>query len=203
MRIGLIGDVHQEDLALGWALAWLADQEVDLCVCVGDIADGFGDLDACCELLDSHGVITVRGNHDRWFLAQQMRDVPQASPLQAASEESREWLRQLPVTVSIDTPAGSALVCHGTVDDDMLGVRPDDEGYALDANASLQRLIRAGEHRILIAGHTHLPMLRRLGELTLVNAGTLHRSYDPCVGFLDTATLTERFVRLPSILPGS
>ncbi|HEU5077136.1 MAG TPA: metallophosphoesterase family protein [Polyangiaceae bacterium] len=203
MRIGLIGDVHQEDLALGWALAWLSDQEVDLCVCVGDIADGFGDLDACCELLDSHGVITVRGNHDRWFLAQQMRDVPQATPLQAASEENREWLRQLPATVSIDTPAGRALVCHGTADDDMLGVRPDDEGYALDANESLQRLIRAGEHRILIAGHTHLPMLRRVSELTVVNAGTLHRNYDPCVGLLDTTTLTERFVRIPAVPPSS
>jgi hypothetical protein len=98
MQIGLIGDVHQEDLALAWALAWLADQQVDLCVCVGDIADGFGNLDACCELLDSHGVITVRGNHDRWFLKQQLRDLPQASPLEAASPESREWLGELPAT---------------------------------------------------------------------------------------------------------
>lgn len=197
MLIGLIGDVHQEDLALAWALAWLADQQVDLCVCVGDIADGFGNLDACCELLDSHGVITVRGNHDRWFLQQQMRDLPQAAPLSAASPESREWLAELPATAAIDTPAGRALVCHGTADDDMLGVKPDDFGYALESNAPLQQMLASGEHRILIAGHTHLPMLRRMGELTLVNAGTLHRSYHPCVGVLDTATLRERFVPIP------
>lgn len=199
MRIGLIGDVHQEDLALAWALAWLADEAVDLCVCVGDIADGFGDLDACCELLDSHGVITVRGNHDRWFLAQQMRDLPQAAPLQAASPESREWLRELPATATIETPAGSALVCHGTANDDMLGIKPDDSGYALASNEALQRLLTSGEHRILIAGHTHLPMLRRIGELVLVNAGTLHRSYEPCVGVLDTTTLSEHFVRIPAL----
>jgi len=199
MRIGLIGDVHQEDLALAWALAWLTDQQVDLCVCVGDIADGFGDLDACCELLDSHGVITVRGNHDRWFLAQQMRDLPQASALTAATAENREWLRELPATASFETPAGSVLVCHGTAEDDMLGVKPDDYGYALEANTGLQRLLASGEHRFVIAGHTHLPMLRRVGELVLVNAGTLHRSYDPCVGVLDTTTLSERFVRIPAL----
>ena len=109
MRIGLIGDVHQEDLALAWALGWLSDERVDLVVCVGDIADGFGDLDACCELLDSHGVITVRGNHDRWFLGQTLRDLPQATPLAAASAETRAWLAELPASVSLETPAGKAV----------------------------------------------------------------------------------------------
>src|SRR6187200_2177574 len=137
MRIGLIGDVHQEDLALAWALGLLSDEQVDLVVCVSDIADGFGDLDACCELLESHGVITVKGNHDRWFLAQQMRDLPQASRAAAANPASREWLEQLPSTVSIETPRGKALVCHGMGDDDMVGVKPDDVGYALDSNLPL------------------------------------------------------------------
>ena len=199
MRIGLIGDVHQEDWALAWALGWLSDAGVDLVVCVGDIADGFGDLDACCELLDSHGVITVRGNHDRWFLSQTMRDLPQAAPLSVASTESREWLAALPPSISLETPAGKALICHGTGDDDMTGVKPYDEGYALECNTPLQQLLASAEHRILIAGHTHIPMLRRIGELVLVNAGTLHRAYEPCVGILDTSTLSERFVRIPAL----
>jgi len=198
MRIGLIGDVHQEDLALAWALGWLSDERVDLVVCVGDIADGFGDLDACCELLDSHGVVTVRGNHDRWFLAQTLRELPQATPLAAASAETRAWLAELPVSVSLETPAGKALICHGTGNDDMIGVKPDDEGYALESNTQLQGLLASGEHRILIAGHTHRPMRRRIGELVLVNAGTLHRDYEPCVGIFDTASLSERFVRIPA-----
>ena len=202
MRIGLIGDVHQEDLALAWALGLLSDEQVDLVVCVGDIADGFGDLDTCCELLESHGVITVKGNHDRWFLAQQMRELPQASSAAAANPASREWLAQLPSSVSIETPRGKALVCHGMGDDDMVGVKPYDEGYALDSNLPLQRLLTSDEHRIVIAGHTHQPMLRRVGHLTLVNAGTLHREFQPCVGLLDTTTLTERFVPIPRLEPG-
>lgn len=202
MRIGLIGDVHQEDLALAWALGLLQDEAVDLIVCVGDIADGFGDLDTCCELLESHGVVTVKGNHDRWFLAQQMRELPQASAAAAANPASREWLEQLPSTVSIETPGGMALVCHGMGDDDMVGVKPYDEGYALESNFPLQRLLASDEYRIVIAGHTHQPMLRRVGHLTLVNAGTLHREFEPCVGLLDTTTLTERFVPIPRLEPG-
>ena len=121
------------------------------------------------------------------------------SPLSVASAESREWLAALPVSISLETPAGKALICHGTGDDDMIGVKPYDQGYALECNTPLQRLLTSGEHRILIAGHTHIPMLRRIGELVLVNAGTLHRAYEPCVGVLDTSTLSERFVRIPAL----
>lgn len=196
MRLGLIGDVHQEDLTLARALCRLEDEGVDLIVCVGDIADGYGDLDACCELLDSHGVLTVKGNHDRWFLSQTMRELPQAAPLAAANELSRDWLAALPATLSVPTPAGVALVCHGTGANDMIGVKPEDEGYALDSNVELQRLLQDDGHAILIAGHTHRPMVRRLGSLTLVNAGTLHRDYEPCVGVLDGETLEARFIQL-------
>jgi predicted phosphodiesterase len=91
MRLGLIGDVHQEDLNLAWGLSYLQDQRVDLVLCVGDIADGSGNLDTCCELLESHGVVTVRGNHDRWFLAQEMRELPEAAALGTASLSNQQW----------------------------------------------------------------------------------------------------------------
>lgn len=199
MRLGLIGDVHQEDVSLARALGRLEDEGVDLIVCVGDIADGYGDLDTCCELLDSHGVLTVRGNHDRWFLSQTMRDLPQAAPLTAATELNREWLAALPATLSVQVPAGLALVCHGTDANDMIGVKPDDEGYALESNFDLQRLLQDQKHAVVIAGHTHRPMLRRVGGLSLVNAGTLHRDYDPCVGVLDGETLQTHFIQLPRL----
>jgi predicted phosphodiesterase len=67
-RFGAIGDVHAEDGLLRAALSHLESAGVDALLCVGDIVDGRGDVDACCTLLAEHGVLSVRGNHERWML---------------------------------------------------------------------------------------------------------------------------------------
>ena len=48
---GLIGDVHQEDGLLDRVLDYLEATRVDSLLCVGDIADGRGDLMRCRLLL--------------------------------------------------------------------------------------------------------------------------------------------------------
>ena len=68
MKLGLIGDVHAEDDALAQALAHFREERVDHVLCVGDIADGQGDLERCVALLEEVKALTVRGNHDRWLL---------------------------------------------------------------------------------------------------------------------------------------
>ena len=200
MRIGLIGDVHHEDLALAWGLGALQERNVDCVACVGDIADGHGDLNVCCELLESHGVLTVRGNHDRWFLSGEMRDLPEAAGPDAITPENRQWLAALPVTLDIETPNGRALLCHGMGDSDMTGLTPDDAGYALDSNQPLQRLLAEGRYALVICGHTHRPMQRAIGSLTIVNAGTLHRLYQPCVAVLDVPEMQTEFIPIPPSL---
>ncbi|RZO29019.1 MAG: metallophosphoesterase, partial [SAR116 cluster bacterium] len=45
-RIGIIGDVHAEHRRLETALRVLKDEQVDVVLCTGDLADGRGDLDA-------------------------------------------------------------------------------------------------------------------------------------------------------------
>ncbi len=55
-------------------LAAFADLSLDAVLCVGDVVDGGGDADRCCALLSAAAVSTVRGNHDRWFLEDTMRD---------------------------------------------------------------------------------------------------------------------------------
>ena len=67
-RIGIIGDVHAEHRRLETALDLFEKKKVDLLLCTGDLADGRGDLDACCSMLIHTGALVVAGNHDRWFL---------------------------------------------------------------------------------------------------------------------------------------
>ncbi|HEY5375715.1 MAG TPA: metallophosphoesterase family protein, partial [Polyangiaceae bacterium] len=77
-RAGLIGDIHCEVARLKQVLALFRSLNVDTVLAVGDIADGPGDLTEACSVLEQAGVLAVAGNHDRWLLAGEMRDLPDA-----------------------------------------------------------------------------------------------------------------------------
>lgn len=184
-KIGLIGDVHQEDRYLGRALQRLADLGGGTVLCTGDIVDGVGSADACIETLADAGVHTVRGNHDRWFLLGSMRDLPDALPIGGLNHRSRVWLAALPPSLRFTTPRGTLLLCHGLGDGDMATLKPDDEGYALEVNDRLHALVRDPDVDIVVAGHTHCRMVRHFDGLTVVNAGTLLRHQEPGFAVLD------------------
>lgn len=184
-RIGVIGDIHAEDLYLEQAIQTLRARGVQLVVATGDVADGVGSVDACCELLMAHSVLTVRGNHDRWLLAGTARELPNATALDALSERSRRFLGNLPTMAELETERGRALLCHGIGPNDMAKLGPDDFGYALETNDDLQNLIRERTFRWVINGHSHRRMVRMLSGLCVINAGTLTRDQSPCFLELD------------------
>jgi predicted phosphodiesterase len=184
-RIGVIGDVHAEDALLEAAVAFLFDQSVGAILCTGDVVDGRGSAQRACELLREHDVVTVRGNHDRWFVEGTMRTLPDATRTSDIDAAGHAFLAQLPAQRELVTPAGSLLLCHGLGTNDMARLGADDFGYALEVNDDLQALLRLARHRWVINGHTHRRMVRRFGALTVINAGTLKRDNDPCVLIVD------------------
>ena len=184
-RIGLIGDVHQEHERLRRLLSYFEQQRVDLALCVGDLADGVGDLGNCIELLKASAVDCVLGNHDRWLLRGTMRDLPDAIPVSALRDHDRSFLSSLPKMRTYHTRLGRLMLCHGMGDDDMGGLLADDEGYALESNFELQELIVPGRYGVVVAGHTHRAMVRRLNETLFVNPGTLRGDHGASSAMLD------------------
>lgn len=187
-RIGLIGDIHAEDHLLELALNVLLDRGAEVIAATGDIADGPGSVDRCCSLLESNRVVVVRGNHDRWLVGGTARTLPDATAADGITSESRQMLAQLPEMVEFETVCGRALLCHGLGPNDMAKVAPDDVGYALESNDDLQNLLRGSKYRWVLNGHSHRRMVRRLGGVTLINAGTLLRYHQPCFLELDFDT---------------
>jgi len=191
-RLGLIGDVHAEDAHLAAALERLGREGLDGILCTGDLTDGRGDVDRCVELLRLHEVLAVRGNHDRWCIADQMRDWPGATAIDSLSDGTREYLQQLPATRRLDTVAGPLLLAHGLGREDMIRVG-DRVGLAFhvdSAGAKLRADPRLGldaDIRIHVGGHTHNRWAEQVGGLTMINAGTLRASDTPCFGVLDLA----------------
>jgi predicted phosphodiesterase len=174
-RVGVVGDIHCEEELLHAVLEHFGSTCTDAILAVGDIVDGTGDANRVCDLLMQRGVFTVMGNHDRWILNDSMRDVRNATPLNSLRGETREWLAALPKTLSFETPLGELLLCHGIGEDDMAQLRKDDAGYSLDFNLALSDLIKSKRYSFVVNGHSHEAMVRTIGRLTIINAGTLAR----------------------------
>jgi predicted phosphodiesterase len=192
-RLGLIGDVHAEDEALELVLDDFTRRGVDTILCVGDIADGSGDVNRCCALLAERGVLTVIGNHDRWLLADEHRELAAATPRNKLDARSRAFLDALPATRSFSTPYGSLLLCHGVGDDDMAGVKPDHLRHDLERNDALKRVLAGPRFDWMVNGHTHRAMVRRVRHLTILNAGTLHRTDERRAVVVDFPARTATF----------
>jgi predicted phosphodiesterase len=195
-RLGLIGDVHAEAARLAAALDFLREQAVEAILCVGDIVDGYDSVDRCYELLMRDKVAVVRGNHDRWLVEGQMRNLPEATLMESLSAGSRSLLASLPPTLRFDTVAGPLLLCHGLGSNDMRRLTPDDYGYALEVNEELNELIQQRQFRFIVNGHTHRRMVRHFPGLMVINAGTLYRDHDPCVALVDFNDAMVRFYKV-------
>jgi len=75
-RVGIIGDVHGQVGPLRTAVTFLRGLSLDALVCTGDLPPkGYTQTvesamltNECALLLRDEGVLTVRGNHDRYFV---------------------------------------------------------------------------------------------------------------------------------------
>ena len=137
-RAAALGDIHTEDLLLEQSLVFIR-QQVDTILGVGDIVDGFGDVNRCCDLLRTNGVHVVRGNHERWLLNDEMRMLNDASKYADIRPDLIVWLETLPATLSFETPDGALLLCHGLGTNDMAKLLPDDFVRWLDYSCRIAR----------------------------------------------------------------
>ena len=185
-RLGLIGDIHAEPDSLEIALRCLEAAEVEHILCTGDVPDGAGDVDRCVELLEEHGVTTVRGNHERWFLHNTMRELPHITAQESVSAQTRRFLALLPPALALETVAGRLLLCHGVGENDMRRLS-DDARYPIDDITELQTVLLGHHYRFMVGGHMHRRMVRRIEHLIVINAGTLLRGHDPCCAVADFA----------------
>ena len=196
-RVGVLGDIHCEDGRLETALRFFEAVRLDLICSVGDIVDGPGDPNRAIDLLIEHDVACVRGNHERWLLKGEMRDLPDSNTYFDLKTSSLEFVKRLPMWLKFETAAGAMLLCHGLGEYDMAGVRPGDDKLTLLSNDALWELVYSQEYDFVISGHTHRRLVQKFDDLTLINAGTLFRKHDPCCLVVDFDAGVAEYFNLP------
>jgi len=153
LKVAALYDVH----GMPWTLeAALADvDDADEIVFGGDLLGG-PYPERVVELARSVDARFVRGNSEREPSERDRERVP---------AEQLAWLAGLPLTESLD----EVLYCHAAPGDDL----PITTIFTPDETL----LERFGSGTVVI-GHTHHQFDRRLGDLRVVNAGSLGMPYE-------------------------
>jgi predicted phosphodiesterase len=155
MKVAALYDIH----GMPWALdAVLAEVDADAIVVGGDFLGGPYPKETL-STIRALGATVVRGNaEDRQ---------PRGFDAEVVSADDLAWAGSLPLTAELD----GVLYCHAT---------PTSNLPATTAATSDEVIseVFAGCTGTVVIGHTHHQFDRRIGELRLINAGSVGMPYE-------------------------
>lgn len=184
MSIAALYDIHGNLPALEAVLDELADVQPDIVVLGGDIVSGPMPSQTLARLhaLDMR-VLAIRGNADREVVAASA-DQPSIQHLPAEvrattrwiahqlSREQRDFLAGLPTHLTLTVEGlGDVLFCHATPHSDEVIFTPR------TSQERLRTLFQELEQRVVVCGHTHMQFELQVGDVHILNAGSVGMPY--------------------------
>jgi predicted phosphodiesterase len=156
VRLAVISDIHGNLVALEAVLEDIRRRAPDAVVNLGDCVTSPLWPRETFELLQTLGVATVRGNHDRWIAAMPADEPSQAIRYthEALTSEQRAALGGLPPSV---TPVDGVLAVHGTPASDVEYLLEDkvDGRLSLATHAALSARLEGIDAELILCGHSH------------------------------------------------
>ena len=174
MRVAVLSDLHGNPFALDAVLADLP-RGTDQLVCLGDVAIGPFPSEAVWRLRELDCPV-VMGNWDAWMLEGVPALTGEVGPRLSAQGEwcalqlerqDREFLRRFQMSLELDLNGAQAVFFHGSPRSFTDLLLPD------VSRANLERALAGVPGDLLLAGHTHLQMLRRRPHSLYVNVGSV------------------------------
>ena len=179
MRVAALYDVHGNLPALEAVLADVERERPDAIVVGGDMVSGPIPAETLERLRGLERAHFLRGNADRGVVAIRRGEPEPELGLNdewiagRLSDEQIDFLAGLPLTVTLDVDGlGRVCFCHATPRDDeeiFTERTPDDV---------LAGMLAGTEEAVVVCGHTHMQVDRRVGRWRVVNAGSVGLPYD-------------------------
>lgn len=184
MKIAALYDIHGNLPALNALLEELKEAQPDLIVVGGDIVSGpmpAQTLERLSQLGDQ--VRAIRGNGDRETvmafdgqplspdMPEEVREVTRWTAEQLTRSQ-RDFLAALPEQLLLQVEGlGRILFCHATA-------RSDEEIFTpITPDERLEVIFSRVEQEIVVCGHTHIQFERRVGNMRILNAGSVGMPY--------------------------
>lgn len=179
-KICAFSDIHGNAPAFDACYDALVAEAADAYIYLGDLCGYYYQQnEVFSKLQQLPGLLGVLGNHDAIFLSilegdraleEAYRETYGRSMKllkESASDALIRWLRSLPKELSMDHI--ELYACHGSPDNPL-------EGYVYP-DTGLEGFPWAGRTYYLL-GHTHYPMHRRVGGVSIVNPGSVGQPRD-------------------------
>jgi putative phosphoesterase len=168
MRLAIVSDVHGNQVALEALVADLERVRPDLVVHGGDLAFNGPRPAECVDRIRELGWPGVIGNMDR-ALARPTQSLRVAWAAERIGAERCAWLQTLPMEWRHEDQV--ALV-HAVPGDLWKAVLPETD------DAELRAIYAPLGARLAVYCHIHRPYVRRIGDLTVANTGSVGLPYD-------------------------
>ena len=200
MRLLIISDIHGNKEAMDAVLAVSHDEAI----CLGDIVDYGPSPGECIDVLLDQKIPTIMGNHDN-AVAFRM-DCGCGYAYKHLSQSTREYtwnilnatqlefLRKLPMDIRREENGKKLYFTHGSPLSFYDYIKPD------TPEQTIKELITGVSADFLFMGHSHLPFVRKVADVTLVNPGSVGQPRDgdtraSCVVF-DTDSFQAEIIRV-------
>lgn len=182
MRILLIADIHANYEALETVL----DIPHDRAICLGDIVDYGPEPDKCIDLLRMKGIPVIRGNHDNavafkadcqcGYKYKHLSIATREYTWEILDRSGIEYLQKLPFLIRENIDGKSLYLTHASPRSMFEYIKPE------TTDDKIQNMINEAMEPVkaefLVIGHSHIPMYRNLGALTIINPGSVGQPRD-------------------------
>ena len=189
MKIGVIADVHSNIYGLKSVLKEL--EGIDIILSAGDIVGYYTFVNEVFDEFRKRNIQTILGNHDAYLLG--MIPASASSIIQKSVEYTKkvinkdnfDYLKKIgKANLDIKIDNLRIKMYHGSPWNKF-------EEYIFPNYQSFEKF-KEIDADLIILGHTHWPMIKKIGEKIIINPGSCGqpRDYDPRASFtiLDTKT---------------
>lgn len=177
MKVGILGDIHGNDFALNAVLNAASAAGIDQWLNTGDMVGYYFAPGRVMEMLHQLKCRSVRGNHEEMLC--RSRDDPDyllaveakyGSGVRVALEQlSSQQLGDvsgLAYPLSLEIDGVRILLSHGAP-------WSIDQYIYPDAESDLVERCVSADFDLVVTGHTHFPMVKKIGSTLLVNPGSV------------------------------
>ena len=200
MRLLIISDIHGNKEALDAVM----DVPYDDIICLGDLVDYGPSPGECIDVLVEKKIPTIMGNHDNavafrmdcgcGYVYKHLSQSTREYTWNVLNDAHLEFLRKLPMDIRRKENGKKLYFTHGSPISFYDYIKPD------TPEETIKELIKGVSADFLFMGHSHLPFVRKVADVTLVNPGSVGQPRDgdtraSCAIF-DTDTFQAEIIRV-------